>query len=205
MPAIALLFLVAGGFVLRQVLVGRAMSIPTDAKDGALALLSGHPEELATVMARRGENVSAEPLVSSGGGSAETPLVGDLTGSIKGGTFAGECRKLGAAAKGYALGTEGPSYYDCSGLLWKAAYLLGLYKGPRWTTKSFTSIASSWCEPVTAPNIGDIVLWANSHMGVCTGNDLYYSAKSPTKGILESSISGDISFFGRQPTYWRIK
>lgn len=211
MPAFGILFIVVGAFVLRQVAVGRATSIPTDAKDATLALLSGHPETIADVMGRRGQNVSDAPLADSSGssGASDTSTGGrsgfDVLGSVVGGTYAAEVRKLGDSAKGYTLGGTGPSFYDCSGLLWRAAYNLGLYKGARFTTSNFTTIAPSWCEQVTLPDTGDIILWANSHMGVCVGNDRMYSARSPAKGIGESSISGDSSFFGRQPTYWRIK
>lgn len=195
------LLVLAGAFLLRQTVVGRAKDIPSDARDAATALLSGNMTEFGSVLSRRGSNVS-EPEFSSGDSGSETS---NLAGaSVVGGTYAGTVVKLGEAAKGYTLGGTGPSFYDCSGLLWKAAYTLGLYKGNRFTTNSFPSIASKWCTAVKgSPAIGDIVLWQGHHMGVVTGEDQMYSARSPSKGIGYSTISGDASFFGSQPTYFR--
>lgn len=202
------LFILAGAFLIRQTIVGRAKDIPGDAKDAASSLLSADWTEFGTVLARRGENVSVESDSSSGSDSTDTPdpgLIGGIASSIIGGTYAGEVVKLGQAARGYTLGGTGPSYYDCSGLLWKAAYKLGIYKGNRFTSSSFPTIAHLWCSPASSPNVGDIVLWEGKHMGVCTGEDQMFSARSPEKGITYSSISGDASYFGTQPTYWRPK
>jgi hypothetical protein len=198
------LFILAGAFLIRQTVVGRAKEIPTDARDSFTALLSADWSEFGSVLARRGENVSVESVTSSGTDSTGTLDPTATMGSILGGTYAGEVVKLGKAAKGYVIGGTGPTYYDCSGLLWKAAYKLGIYKGGRFTTRSFTGIARGWCTKVEGePAIGDIVLWEGKHMGVCTGEDAMFSARSPSKGIGYSTISGDSSYFGSQPSYWR--
>lgn len=205
------LFILIGALLIRQVAVGRANELPDDARDFANALLSGKPEDLQGIMARRGKNVAevSESGSGSDGSNGFTPAVDDLltsaTSSPKAQAFVSKVRALGSAAKGYKLGATGPEYYDCSGILWRAALDTKLYNGSRFTTSSFTSIAPAWCAPVSSPLFGDIVLWAGSHMGVCTGGDGMYSARSPAKGIGQSTISGDASFFGRQPTYWRIK
>lgn len=211
MAPFAYLFLLAGAFLIRQTVVGRSKEIPGDARDAATALLSANWSELGSVLGRRGENVSSGSLASSSGGSepGETPstgLVGGLVGSVSGDLYAGEVVKLGKSARGYQTGGTGPSYYDCSGLLWKAAYTLGIYKGNRFTTTTFpSSVASQFTTKVDSPAVGDIVLWEGHHMGVCTGEDQMFSARSPEKGINYSSISGDASYFGTQPTYWHIR
>ena len=197
------LFILAGAFLIRQTIVGRARDIPTDGKDAFTSLLSADWTEFGAVLARRGENVSVESDSSSGSDSTDTSGVG--SGTIVSGSYAATVVSLGKAARGYVLGGTGPSYYDCSGLLWKAAYKLGIYKGNRFTTSTFTGIAKTWCSEQSSPNIGDIILWTGKHMGVCTGEDQMFSARSPSKGIGYSSISGDSSYFGSQPTYWRPK
>jgi hypothetical protein len=199
------LFLLVGVFVLRQVAVGRAQEIPADAKALFSSLINFDFEGMGTVLAGRGENVSVDssgPVASDG--STDTPVKSGGM-SLSGVALATEAQKLGAAAKGYSLGKTGPDYYDCSGLLWRAGYNLGIYKGARYTTSTFRSIAGSWCEKVSAVSPGDIILWPGKHMGICTGTNEMYSARSPDKGIGTSSISGDAQYFGAQPEYWRVK
>lgn len=179
----------------RQVAIGRAQETPQDLRDVFLALINGDVEQAKTVLSQRGSNVDA----SAGGGlvasdtsvGASTPLVAEV-------------EKLGNAARGYKLGATGPEYYDCSGLIWRACKNLGLYTGVRFTTHSFVIQSRGWCEPIKTPSVGDIVLWQSRHMGVCVGNDRMYSARSVNKGIGESSISGDSSYFGHEPKYFRV-
>ena len=196
MPPFALLFVLAGIMLIRQVVVGRAADTPGDIRDLSLALVHGDTAEVGSVLARRGENIPT-------GASDEvaiTPPVG--TGNT--GLLA-ECVKLGAAAKGYRWGGIGPDYYDCSGLVWRAMRNLGVYKGLRFNTAVFGMVAKKqgW-QAVDAPVSGDVVVWAGSHMGVCAGGDKMFSARSPSKGIKYSTISGDSGAFKRQPTYYRI-
>lgn len=62
MTPVGYLFLIAGFVVIRQTIVGRAVDLPGDAKDIALAFLGGDMGAVAEVMARRGD---APPLDSS--------------------------------------------------------------------------------------------------------------------------------------------
>lgn len=203
------LFVVVGVFVLRQVIVGRATEIPADLRDTATALLSGDTDTVGEIMGRRGENVEGVDASGVAAPDADTPsTAGPISGpSIGSSGLANECIRLGTAAKGYVWGATGPSYYDCSGLVWKACVNIGVYSGPRFTTSTFTSVASKFASQVSSPALGDIVLWAGRHVGVSLGGDSMYSARSPSArpNIGKSTVSGDSGSFGMQPTYWRIK
>lgn len=118
--------------------------------------------------------------------------------------FGSKVVALGEAAKGYVWGATGPEYYDCSGLIWRALYDLGYYKGQRFTTSSFEGIASTFAEGSDGSVYGDIVLWPTRHIGIVIGGDKMYSARSTTKGIGYSSIAGDTSVLG-QPKFYRLK
>lgn len=194
MNASGLIFIITGALLIRQVLVGRIQSTPTDTRDFVLAALQADMGTLGEVLSRRGENVT-DSVGSEVATSAEsvTPASG----------LAAEMVRLGSAAKGYVWGATGPDNYDCSGLVWKAVSNLGMYNGPRFTTSTFRMTTSSWCQPVKSPSTGDIVIWPGHHMGVVVGPDKMYSARDTARGIGYSTISGDTSFFGFEPQYWR--
>lgn len=211
MPAFGLVFTVLGIALIRQVLVGRAKDTPTDFKDAAVALLNGDTKTVQDVFSRRGSNTdNGSGIASASGGVVDgsiptggtTPIV-----SPNGRTaLAAECVRLGSAAKGYRLGAEGPDYYDCSGLVWRAGYNLGIYKGPRYTTSTFPIVAPTFATRINAPEPGCIVVWvAAGHMGVMLNADAFYSARSPEKGIGTANLIDDITYFGSTPMYWRVR
>lgn len=205
MPALGLLLIVFGAFVVREVIVGRAKETPVDLKDAATALLSGDTAGFGAVMSRRGSNTDAAPEASDGSTGAA---------SSSSNALAAECMRLGNAAKGYALGATGPTYYDCSGLVWKACFNLGIYKGRRFTTATFEHVASQFASKVQSQatphgglnlQAGDIVIWvAGGHMGVMISSTDFYSARSPAKGIGSAPLSADVTYFGSQPDVWRV-
>lgn len=204
MPAFAILFIVGGAFLIRQVMVGRATETPGDLKDATTALLSGDTSSFGEVMARRGSNTdggteSATPVDGSGGS-----VLPSLSSS--GNTaLAAECVRLGEAASGYVLGATGPKYFDCSGLVWRAAVNLGLYRGPRFTTATFERVANQFSYQVASPSAGDIVIWVSGgHIGVMVSDTEFYSARSPSKGIGSAPLSADIKWFGEKPDYWSL-
>jgi cell wall-associated NlpC family hydrolase len=207
--AFGYLFLLGGVLLIRQVVVGRVDDIPDDARDLFNALLAGDSTAVGEVMKRRGENVTvAGSTGSTVAASYESPTgetVIPATVTPAKTDVLVECVRLGNAATGYVLSATGPDYYDCSGLVWRAARNVGVYKGGRFTTSSFEDIAGGWCQKVSTPAIGDIVLWEGDHMGMLMAPNTLYSARSPSKGIGQSTVSGDSSYFGRQPTYWRVK
>lgn len=200
MNAFGYAFLLMGVLLIRQVVTGRVMETPTDARDLALALLNADTAGVSAVLSRRGENVTVSSSEVATGDTVTVPT----PQSQRGGDLIAEMQRLGSAASGYRLGSNGPEYYDCSSLVWRAAKNLGIYNGPRFTTSIFSTIAKGWAYRVPSPAAGDIVLWPGKHMGVYLGNDKMYSARSRTKGIGTSTVSGDSGYFGSQPSYWRI-
>ena len=195
MPPLALLFVLGGILLIRQVVVGRAGNTPEDIRDLSLALVHGDTAEVGSVLARRGENVpeagSGEVASTASSGTSNSALLTEVI-------------KLGTAAKGYRWGGIGPDYYDCSGLVWRAMRNLDIYKGLRFNTAVFGAIAKTqgWTA-VDSPSSGDVVVWAGKHMGVSAGGDKMFSARSPSKGIAYSTISGDSSVLG-SPKFYRI-
>lgn len=201
MTAFGYLFALLGVLLVRQVAVGRAKETGEDARDIALAFLSADTGQMAEVFGRRGQNVSVE----GSGEVATDPSTGSDTQIAGNNALAQETVKLGNAARGYVWGAVGPTYYDCSGLIWRAAKNIGVYNGPRFTTSSFRSISGGWVQSVNNPTVGDIAVWPTKHMGVVVGPDKLYSARSPSKGITTSSISADSRYFGMRPEYWRVR
>lgn len=209
MPTVGLVILVLGVAVIRQVLVGRAKQTPSDFKDATIALLNGDSAGVATVMQRRGSNTdtgaeseSALGSVDGTSSSGSAPVVPSSGRTA----LAAECVRLGSNAKGYRLGATGPDYYDCSGLVWRACLNLGIYKGPRFTTRTFTFVAPKFATRINAPEPGCIVIWvAAGHMGIMLNENAFYSARSPEKGIGSANLIDDITYFGSTPMYWRVK
>lgn len=199
------LFVFAGALLIQRIAAGRAKDIPTDSRDFFTAFLNADSEGIGEVLQRRGENVSAASdfgEVATGGlttGAAETSL------ALSNSEFANEVVKLGQNATAYRWGATGPDYYDCSGLIWRAARNVGAYTGGRFTTSTFHAASDGWAERVSSPNTGDIVLWPGKHIGIYVGSDKMYSARSVAKGIGYSTISGDTGYFGQAPEYWRVK
>lgn len=173
---------------------GRATYIGTDISDAFIALLSGDSDSLGEVLTRKGDTL-AEPVAVTGMGSAPV-----YTTSRPSADLATVAKQLGGAAKGYRWTATGPDYYDCSGLMWRACQKAGLYNGPRFTTATFVAQVGGRFNRVATPVSGDIVLW-RGHMGVCTGGDNFYSARSRRSGIGTSTISGWKT--GGTPRYYR--
>ena len=211
MTTVAWLLLVVGGLIIRQGAVGRSSETPGDLRDLFFAIITGKWDDAKEVVDRKG-GTTLEQVNDTGNRSAEA--VGSAIGSAvastaKAAALVAETRKLGDAAKGYRLGSTGPTYYDCSGLVWKACKELGYYTGPRFTTFTWPVVGPKFCTKVDTPAPGDIVVWQrgpviNGHMGVVTGTDKFYAAQSsriPQPQIKEASISkvsGTVS-------YWRLK
>lgn len=122
-------------------------------------------------------------------------------------TILAEAEKLGGAAKGYKFGAEGEGgYYDCSGLIYAASKAVGVYSGDRFTTFTFhTETAFQRITPEQA-GVDDIVVWsensAHGHMGVISGPDMFYSARSVRDGMGFNRIS-TFHVYPVPPTYYR--
>jgi cell wall-associated NlpC family hydrolase len=190
-------FFILGAFVImRQVYKGRMANIGEDLSDAFLAIVSGDSSKFTEVFARTGD--SNAPTVSTTG-----PEDAGNTQVKNPKTLLEAAVKLGHNAKGYRFGATGPDYYDCSGLVYRAAQAIG-YKGARFVTSTVSTV--SGFKPVTAPNSSgnDIVLWPAHHMGIVSGPDQCYNALNPQAGIGYISISAIIQSnkWGR-PVYYR--
>ena len=201
MSTLAWLAILAGGLLIRQVATGRVKHTGDDLKSIFTAVLNADPEAIAETTGQRGENIPIGDATPSPDGST-----GGTPGKPPAGSsaLASAAVRLGASARGYKLGATGPDYYDCSGLIWRASQKIGVYGGSRYTTATFSRAAEGWAVRVSEPKPGDIVLWAGKHIGVLVGEDRMYSARSPSKGIGYSTVSGDSGYFGTSPTYWRV-
>lgn len=199
MNTIAWLLIFAGGVLLDAVRRGRADDLPEDVQDIFVALLTLDGAKLRTVSQRRGEGLSTQKVTSSAPGPYAA-----TSGGPTGNGLLDEARKLGDAASGYRLGTTGPTTYDCSGLVWRAARNIGVYHGARFNTQSFVVLGRrTWRQVSGEPQVGDVVLWRfylPPHMGIVSGPDRFYSARSEKSGIGEGSISGH----GGSPEFFRL-
>lgn len=224
MTTLGWLLILIGILVARQVSKGRVMQLGEDLSDALLALASGDTDSLGEILTRTGP--SAKPTAAD---LAIFNLTAGVTGGITtaGGTIAGgigdatqQLQKgiesslalaavtLGSRAKGYRWAATGPDYYDCSGLIWRAAQGVG-YKGFRFTTATISaapgfkriSPPATQGPGVISATVNDVVVWPMHHMGVITGPGKFYSARNPKDGIGESSIAG---FRKEAPVYYRF-
>lgn len=216
MTTIAWLFILAAIIIARQVAKGRVTNLSQDLSDAFLAITRGDSDALTAVFARTGDSnipnadIPITGLVIAGAqgviDKANPANAANASTPTNNVTILSTAYKLGTAAKGYRLTATGPDYYDCSGLVWRAVQKVG-FKGIRFTTytvklsKGFTQLGSPGLG-VSNVTLGDIVLWPNHHMGVVSGNDQFYSARSVKSGIGTSKISTFEPSFGK-PIYLR--
>lgn len=230
MSTLAWLLLLSGIVILRQVSKGRTSFLGQDLSDAFLAITRGDTKGLTEVLAREGEQDEpmfaglGDALGNAVGATADATTVTSqeiakaIGGQVKGLEAKGNkslaiaAAILGSKAKGYRFTATGPDYYDCSGLMYRAAQMIG-YKGGRFTT--YTIGTNKAFKEVQAPNvqgpgtngsvgagIDDIVCWPTHHMGVITGPDRFYSARSVKSGISEARISTWRN--GAKPKYYRF-
>lgn len=202
----ALLLIVTGGLLLRQVAMGRVMETPGDLRELFQTALTGDFDGAWQVLSSRG-TADNTVTISSGGsdsGVSGTPGSGGPSNS----KVLNTARGLGRAASGYTMGATGPTRYDCSGLVWKALVAMGAYDGTRFTTATFDNVAPRFADKVTDAQVGDIANDRNArHMGIVSGPDMFYSAMNPGSGIGDAKISSFKGSGGRAfaPTYWRVR
>lgn len=101
----------------------------------------------------------------------------------------------------YVWGTQGPTTFDCSGLVWYA-----LKKGFGIDYPRFSGSQYDMTEHISKSQAhsGDLVFWGkggSEHVGVYAGGNRYYSAQSPSQGIhmntLDSVVGKGAPKFGR--------
>lgn len=209
MNTIAWAFILVSLLIVRQVFRGRIMNIGEDLADAFTAITTGDTDALGAVLTRTGDSNTPSQA------AATTSTSGDVPAVASGLVAATERR--GKAAKGYRWAATGPDYYDCSGLMWRACQDEG-YSGGRFSTADVPGLSAFTRLDNPAANThdaqargaagpGDIVLWpagsggVTGHMGVITGTDTFYSARSVRSGIGESKIS---TFRKTTPRYYRF-
>lgn len=219
MNTVAWVLILAAVLVGRAVYKGRVLNMGEDLSDAFLALVSSDTEKLKEVLDRTGDsntasaadlNIYQNSMDAFVGPGVETAKgVGSLLDQLENranSSVALAAVILGSKAKGYRWGGSGPSYYDCSGLMWAAMKLAKVYSGSRFSTSDFERMTGKVYTRVSTPQTDDIVLWplrvpyVTGHMGVVTGADKFYSARSVRSGIGESSIS---TFRSYKPQYYR--
>lgn len=183
-------FLLVAALLARALSKGRTITdVPGDLGAFFAALISQDTNALKEVLARSGEST----LDSASGSGGTVTVITQGERSKRAAALLAEVRRLGAGSR-YVLGAEGPTgEFDCSGLVWRAMTNLRQFNGPRFTTYTFESVSKAFVDKVQADHVagvmvGAIVLW-HEHMGVVSGRDTYYSAKSPRAGIGEGKIS----------------
>ena len=97
----------------------------------------------------------------------------------------------------FRLGTEGPKYFDCSGLVWsvyKRAGAAGRIGGVRGTVTRYYVWAQRHNKISRRnPQIGDVVIWGKHgrvrHSGIYIGNGRAISALNPRLGVRSHGIN----------------
>lgn len=199
MNTIAYVFIFIGIIIFQRVSKGRALNITEDLSDAFQAIVNGNADDFAEIFNRTGDTATPSAGVIVGSAVAEavgSAAAGALTEQQKTANqrISYWAIRLGEAAKGYRWAATGPDYYDCSGLMYRAAQKVG-YRGPRFFTATvqgmpgFKRIGSPSLG-VSQASPGDIVLWPGHHMGVVIGSNRMYSARNPRAGIGETPIKG---------------
>ncbi|MCB4211200.1 C40 family peptidase [Lactiplantibacillus plantarum] len=114
-------------------------------------------------------------------------------------TLVNAMEKYGATNK-YVYGAEGPSAFDCSGLVEYTLKKLGI-SFPRTSGEQYKA-----SKHVSNPKPGDLVFFGpggSSHVGVYTGNSEFYSAENEHSGMGISKVHGggygSFAGYGRVP------
>lgn len=114
-------------------------------------------------------------------------------------TLVNAMEKYGATNK-YVYGAEGPSAFDCSGLVEYTLKKLGI-SFPRTSGEQYKA-----SKHVSNPKPGDLVFFGpggSDHVGVYTGNGEFYSAENEKEGMGISKVHGggygSFAGYGRVP------
>jgi len=208
---IAWLLILTAVIIMYRVAKGRALYLPEDLSDAFQAIIRGDYDSLAAALSRTGESnqISIGEVAGEGlAGALQSDAAGRLSAAQKNlnSNIAYWAYQLGRAAKGYRFGAAGPTYYDCSGLMYRACQKVG-YTGPRFFTATVAASPGMHRLASTGMGIsqvspGDLVVWPGHHMGVVVGQNRFYSALNPKAGIAERPIEGFRK--GENPIYLRF-
>ena len=135
--------------------------------------------------------LSQVTTVAAGGGSDAEPARGSQAAAI--------LRMVrDALGHPFRLGTEGPKYFDCSGLIWsvyKRAGVASRIGGVRGTVTRYYNWAVKHGKLSRRnPQIGDVVIWGLHgklrHSGIYIGNGRAISALNPRLGVRAHALGG---------------
>ncbi|MBP3893315.1 MAG: C40 family peptidase [Atopobiaceae bacterium] len=147
------------------------------AQQGGTAQSTEQTGETATANQNGDEaasSASESSGASSGGGTSYAPSGGGL-----GSAYA-------AIGSPYVYGADGPSSFDCSGLV---CYCYGYARG-RTTYDMISSLQStgSWKTSMDQLSVGDLVFTDEGHVGIYTGGGTMIHAPRPGKSVCETSV-----------------
>lgn len=130
-------------------------------------------------------NGSSEENSDSGNSSSGN---GGTSYGASGGGLGSAYAAIGAP---YVYGADGPSSFDCSGLV---CYCYGYARG-RTTYDMIDSLQStgSWKTDMSELSVGDLVFTSEGHVGIYTGGGSMIHAPTPGKSVCETSVW---SFYG---------
>ena len=195
---VAILF---GGIILRLMSKGQSLKeIPKSLEEIIIGAVTADVPMIEHALSITGTTNDAPTYATPGSAEGSNPS------GTNGSQLLTEMHNLGGKATGYRFGATGPTYYDCSGLVWRAMKNTRIYTGIRFTTATFGPVAASrgFATRTIKPTTGDIVIWSRpigGHMGVVDGAGTFYGAQSSKSGIKSEKISG---IREGAPTYWRI-
>ncbi len=106
---------------------------------------------------------------------------------------------LRQVGKPYLWGAEGPSAFDCSGLVQYAYGLVGI-DTPRTADEQYR-----WAKPVDSPAPGDLVFYRRSgadritHVGIYAGDGRMVDAPGRGRSVVAREVWGEPVGYGRVP------
>ncbi|MDF7639581.1 C40 family peptidase [Lactobacillus sp. ESL0791] len=92
--------------------------------------------------------------------------------------------------KPYAWGSNGPSAFDCSGLV---SYVYNKAAGEDITRTTTSQVNQGKTVSMDDLKPGDVLFWGSPsapyHVGICVGNNQYVHAAGPGEGVVKQNIS----------------